>query len=37
MITFVHLPLQDNMVQRGVYKHDQWQGYMTVQSSIIEL
>jgi len=30
MNTFVLLPLQESMVQRGAGKHDQGQGYMTV-------
>jgi hypothetical protein len=30
MITFVLLPLQENMVQRSASKHHQWRGYMTV-------
>src|SRR5882757_8140306 len=30
MNTFVLLPLQQSMAQRGACKHDQWQGYMTV-------
>jgi len=30
MNTFVLLPLQESMAQRSAYKHDQWQGYMTV-------
>jgi uncharacterized membrane protein len=30
MNTFLLLPLQESMVQRGAGKHDQWQGYMTV-------
>jgi len=30
MNTFVLLPLQESMVQRGACKHDQWRGYMTV-------
>jgi hypothetical protein len=30
MDTFVVLPLQECMAQRGAGKHDQWQGYMTV-------
>jgi hypothetical protein len=28
--TFVLLPLQQSMAQRGACKHDQWRGYMTV-------
>jgi len=30
MNTFVLLPLQESMAQRGAGKHDQWRGYMTV-------
>jgi hypothetical protein len=30
MTSFVLLPLQGSMVQRGACKHDQWRGYMTV-------
>jgi len=30
MNTFVRLPLQVSMAQRGAGKHDQWRGYMTV-------
>jgi len=30
MNTFVLLPLQESMVQRGAGKHNQWRGYMTV-------
>jgi hypothetical protein len=30
MNTFVLLPLQESMVQRGAGKHDQWREYMTV-------
>jgi len=30
MNTFVLLPLQESMAQRGACKHDQWRGYMTV-------
>jgi len=30
MNTFVLLPLQGSMVQRGPCKDDQWRGYMTV-------
>jgi hypothetical protein len=30
MNTFVLLPLQESMAQRGACKHDQWQGYMTI-------
>jgi hypothetical protein len=30
MNTFVSLPLQEGMVQRGAGKHDQWRGYMTI-------
>jgi hypothetical protein len=30
MNTFVLLPLQETMAQRGACKHDQWRGYMTI-------
>jgi hypothetical protein len=30
MNTFVLLPVQESMAQRGSCKHDQWRGYMTV-------
>jgi len=30
MNTFVLLPLQESMAQRGTGKHGQWRGYMTV-------
>jgi len=30
MNTFLLLPLQEGMAQRGAGKHDQWRGYMTV-------
>jgi len=30
MNTLVLLPLQESMAQRGVGKHDQWRGYMTI-------
>jgi hypothetical protein len=30
MNTFVLLPLQESMAQRGACKHNQWRGYMTV-------
>jgi hypothetical protein len=30
MNTFVLLPRQESMAQRGAGKNDQWQGYMTV-------
>ena len=30
MNTFVLLPLQESMAQRGACKRDQWRGYMTV-------
>ena len=30
MNTFVLLPLQESMAQRGAGNHDQWQVYMTV-------
>jgi len=30
MNTFVPLPLQESMAQRGAGKHDEWRGYMTV-------
>jgi hypothetical protein len=30
MNTFVLLPLQESMAQRGACKHDQWRVYMTV-------
>ena len=30
MNTFVLLPIQGSMAQRGACKHDQWRGYMTV-------
>jgi len=29
MNTFVLLPRQESMAQRGACKHDQWRGYMT--------
>jgi len=30
MNSFVLLPLQESMVQRGAGKHDQWRGYIIV-------
>jgi hypothetical protein len=30
MNTFVLLPLQESMAQRGACKHDRWPGYMTI-------
>jgi hypothetical protein len=30
MNTFVLLPFQESMAQRGAVNHDQWRGYMTV-------
>jgi hypothetical protein len=30
MNTFVLLPHQESMVQRGAGKHDQWHGYVTI-------
>jgi hypothetical protein len=30
MNTFVLLPLQEIIAQRGAFKHDHWRGYMTV-------